>query len=74
MKYIERVLPSLGETGVVMVSLGRLMPGIRAVPETDPAVAAIKGRLDMADVVANAVANRQRLPAEPRTSSRGHAA
>ena len=31
MKYIERVLPSLGETGVVMASLGRLMPGINAV-------------------------------------------
>ena len=30
MKYIERVLPSLGETGVVMSTLGRLMPGIRA--------------------------------------------
>ena len=28
MKYIERVLPSLGETGVVMASLGRLMPGV----------------------------------------------
>lgn len=63
MKYIERVLPSLGETGVVMASLGRLMPGIHAVPETDAAVAAIKGRLDMAEIVANAVANRQRVPA-----------
>ncbi|MDQ4046287.1 MAG: AAA family ATPase, partial [Actinomycetota bacterium] len=66
MKYIERVLPSLGETGVVMASLGRLMPGINAVPEEEAEVAAIKGRLDMADVIANAVANRQRLPAENR--------
>jgi len=66
MKYIERVLPSLGETGVVMASLGRLMPGINAVPEQEAEVAAIKGRLDMADVIANAVANRQRLPAENR--------
>ena len=67
MKYIERVLPSLGETGVVMASLGRLMPGITAVAEPDSAVAAIKGRLDMAEVVANAVANRQRIPAGNRT-------
>jgi DNA helicase IV len=67
MKYIERVLPSLGETGVVMASLGRLMPGINAVPEQEAEVAAIKGRLDMADVIANAVANRQRLPADNRT-------
>ncbi|MEE2569529.1 AAA family ATPase [Pseudarthrobacter sp. J64] len=66
MKYIERVLPSLGETGVVMASLGRLMPGIHAVAEAEGSVAALKGRLDMADVVANAVANRQRLPAENR--------
>ena len=66
MKYIERVSPSLGETGVVMASLGRLMPGITAVAEPDSAVAAIKGRLDMAEVVANAVANRQRIPAANR--------
>ncbi len=62
MRYIDRVLPSLGETGVVMSSLGRLMPGIKAVPETDRRVAKVKGRLFMAEVVANAVANRQRLP------------
>jgi DNA helicase IV len=66
MNYIERVLPSLGETGVVMASLGRLMPGIHAVAEDDSDVAAIKGRLGMAEVVANAVANRQRVPAENR--------
>lgn len=66
MKYIERVLPSLGETGVVMASLGRLMPGIQAIPEPEGAVAALKGRLDMAEVVANAVANRQRTPAQDR--------
>lgn len=65
-RYIERVLPSLGETGVVMSSLGQLMPGINAVPEEDANVAEIKGRISMADVVARAVANRQRLPLEPR--------
>ena len=66
MKYIERVLPSLGETGVVMASLGRLMPGINAVPETNADVAAIKGRLDMAAIVANAVSNRMRVPPQNR--------
>ncbi|MCC9146343.1 MULTISPECIES: UvrD-helicase domain-containing protein [unclassified Arthrobacter] len=65
-RYIERVLPSLGETGVVMSSLGQLMPGITATHEEDPATAEVKGRLYMADVVARAVANRQRLPREPR--------
>ncbi|WP_394942304.1 HelD family protein [Psychromicrobium sp. YIM B11713] len=66
MNYIERVLPSLGETGVVMASLGRLMPGINAVADEDPQVAEIKGRSSMAKVIARAVANRQRIPAEDR--------
>lgn len=65
-RYIERVLPSLGETGVVMSSLGELMPGITAVPEENAHVAEIKGRIGMAKVVANAVANRQRTVVEPR--------
>ncbi|MBP3044186.1 AAA family ATPase [Arthrobacter jiangjiafuii] len=65
-RYIERVLPSLGETGVVMSSLGQLMPGITAVQEEDAHVAEIKGRIDMVEVMANAVANRQRMVLEPR--------
>jgi DNA helicase IV len=66
MKYIERVLPSLGETGVVMSSVARLMPGIAAVPEQDPRVAALKGSKRMVDLIAAAVANRQRVPAADR--------
>ncbi len=64
MKYIERVLPSLGETGVVMAGIGTLMPGIATVPETNEQAAEVKGRLDMAKVIQNAVANRERVPAE----------
>jgi DNA helicase IV len=64
MKYIERVLPSLGETGVVMASVGNLFPGVRATGPESPETAELKGRLAMAQVVANAVANRQRLPRE----------
>lgn len=66
MKYIERVLPSLGETGVVMSSVGRLMPGITAIPETDARVAALKGSQRMVSLIAAAVANRQRIPAADR--------
>lgn len=62
MWYIERVLPSLGETGVVMSSLATLFPGIRAVPEADPRVARIKGSIDMAKVIKKAVADRQKVP------------
>lgn len=65
MWYIERVLPSLGETGVVMSSLATLYPGIKAVPETDPAVARVKGDLRMAEVIKKAVADRQKVPAKP---------
>lgn len=63
MWYIERVLPSLGETGVVMSSLATLYPGLRAVPETYPAVARVKGDLRMAEVIKKAVADRQKVPA-----------
>ncbi len=60
MNYIDQVLPSLGETGVVMRSLGNLYPGIEASPESNPAAAELKGRSVMQEVVANAVALRQR--------------
>jgi DNA helicase IV len=66
MKYIERVLPSLGETGVVMSSVGRLMPGIAAVPEKDARIAALKGSQRMVPLIAAAVANRQRIPSADR--------
>lgn len=64
MKYIERVLPSLGETGVVMASVGNLFPGIRAQGAESAQAAELKGSTVMAQVVANAVSNRQRLPRE----------
>ncbi len=66
MRYIERVLPSLGETGVVMSSVGELYPGLRAIPEHNRETARVKGRQLMAKVVAKAVSNRQRLLAEDR--------
>ena len=64
MWYIERVLPSLGETGVVMSSLATLYPGLHAVPEENRAVAALKGDLRMAKVIARAVKDRQKIPTE----------
>lgn len=66
MTYIERVLPSLGETGVVMANLGRLMPGVNAVATEAAETAEIKGRALMAAVIGRAVANRQRVPAADR--------
>lgn len=62
MWYIERVLPSLGETGVVMSSLATLYPGIRAVPEGNYQAAKVKGDLRMVQVIKRAVADRQKVP------------
>ncbi|WP_022869137.1 HelD family protein [Yaniella halotolerans] len=60
MNYIDQVLPSLGETGVVMSSVGNLYPGIEVVPGHDRSAAEIKGRALMTEVLANAVSLRQR--------------
>lgn len=67
MRYIERVLPSLGETGVVMASVGELYAGVPTVPELNRTTARVKGELSMARVIAQAVRNRQRLLPEDRT-------
>jgi DNA helicase IV len=65
LQYIEAVLPSLGETGVVLASVGQLYPGVEATREDAPAVAAVKGQTFMADLIARAVRSRQRIPAGP---------
>ena len=62
LRYIEQVLPSLGETGVVMLTAGQLFPGVDATATDEPRVAAIKGDLRMAGVIAAAVAARQKVP------------
>jgi DNA helicase IV len=65
LRYIGQVLPSLAETGVLLGTLGDLFPGVVA-RRTEPAeVAEIKGRPVMADVLAAAVRDRQRLPDKP---------
>jgi DNA helicase IV len=65
LRYIGHVLPSLGETGVLMSTIADLYPGITARRGEAPETAEIKGRPAMAGVLAAAVRNRQQLPAEP---------
>ncbi|MFR9796951.1 HelD family protein [Streptomyces sp. MS06] len=60
--YIGEVLPSLGETGVLLATVGELFPGVRATAADTPAAAAVKGRAAMADVLAAVVRDRQSLP------------
>ncbi|MEO7124163.1 MAG: UvrD-helicase domain-containing protein [Lacisediminihabitans sp.] len=63
--YIESVLPSLGETGVVLASVGQLFPGVDTSAEDTPATARLKGSTLMADLIARAVRSRQRVTSEP---------
>ncbi|MER6103488.1 UvrD-helicase domain-containing protein [Streptomyces sp. NPDC001832] len=60
--YIGEVLPSLGETGVLLSTVGELFPGVHATGTDSPAAAAVKGRADMAGVLAEAVRDRQQVP------------
>lgn len=60
--YIGEVLPSLGETGVLLATVGELFPGVKATAADTPEAAAVKGRADMADVLAAVVRDRQALP------------
>jgi DNA helicase IV len=66
LRYIEQVLPSLGETGVVMSTPGELYPGIEGIEGEAPEVAALKGDPRMARVVARAVHERERVPSDVR--------
>ena len=62
LRYISQVLPSLGETDVVMSSLGELFPGVRATAEDTPEAAVLKGDLRMVRILRAAVRDRQRVP------------
>ncbi|WP_410630363.1 RNA polymerase recycling motor ATPase HelR [Amycolatopsis sp. cmx-4-83] len=63
--HIGRVLPSLGESDVVFMTTGDLVPGLRVTAEDAPEVARLKGSSKMTGVLAAAVADRQRVPDEP---------
>ncbi|WP_374225473.1 helicase [Actinomadura sp. NEAU-AAG7] len=62
LRYIEQVLPGLGETDVALATVGELYPGLRATASDSPAVAVVKGGLAMAGLVEAAVLDRQRVP------------
>ena len=63
MRYIERVLPSLGETAVALRSLGEVVDGVRATRHDEPAVADVKGSARMAEVLRRTA--RQQAPGSP---------
>ncbi|HLK95470.1 MAG TPA: helicase, partial [Nocardioidaceae bacterium] len=63
MSYIERVLPSLGETSVTLRAVGGVVDGIDATRHDAPAVARIKGSSRMRRVLSRAV--RDTAPGAP---------
>ena len=63
MRYIERVLPSLGETAVALRSLGEVVDGMRATRHDEPAVADVKGAARMAELMRRTA--RQQAPGSP---------
>lgn len=63
MSYIERVLPSLGETSVSLRALGDLVDGVDASRHDTPQVAAIKGSGRMRRVLARTA--RGAVPGAP---------
>ncbi|GAA2269193.1 AAA family ATPase [Kitasatospora cystarginea] len=64
LRYIGQVLPSLGETSVLLSTVGELYPGVVPERTESPRSAEIKGRSTMAEVVAAAVRDRQWVPEE----------
>lgn len=62
LRYIERVLPSLGESGVVMMTPGELFPGVETFAHDVDEVARVKGDAAMAELLSRAVKQRQMVP------------
>jgi DNA helicase IV len=63
--HIGRVLPSLGESDVVCMTTGDLVPGLHVTAEDVPEAAQLKGSLKILEVLVAAIADRQRLPEHP---------
>ena len=60
LRYIERVLPSLGEAGVELAVLADLVAEDVGDDREDPVAGRVKGDLRMVDVMAKAVRDRER--------------
>src|SRR5699024_9952203 len=64
--YISQVLPSLGETGVVLATPGTLLPGVQTRPEPSLLAREVKGSAEMLHILKLAVQSWQQVPEEPR--------
>lgn len=62
LRYIDQVLPSLGENGVVSTTISELLPGYSAHGRDSETVREIKGRMDWVDIAKKAVRSFERVP------------
>jgi len=62
LRYIDQVLPSLGENDVVLATVGSLFPGVDARGPESPQAARVKGDTKMAGVLSKAVAGLRQVP------------
>ena len=62
LRYIGQVLPSLGETGVLLSTIGDLFPDVHAAAVDTRAASSIKGDERMLNVLRAAVRGQQSLP------------
>ncbi|MDU5269604.1 MAG: AAA family ATPase, partial [Varibaculum cambriense] len=62
LRYIEQVLPALGETGVVSTTMASLLPGTSAPGKEHPKISALKGDLRWVKLIKQAVRSLQRVP------------
>jgi DNA helicase IV len=60
LRYIDEVLPSLGEDDVQLTTVAGIKPQLRAKTSEPPEVAALKGDARMAKVIARALRDRER--------------
>ncbi|WP_231591044.1 HelD family protein [Saccharothrix sp. ST-888] len=62
LRYIDQVLPALGESEVVLSSIGALYPGVTGTDTETPEAAAVKGDVRMAGVLAAGLDGLRQLP------------
>lgn len=61
LRYIEQVLPALGETGVVSMTIGELVPGVEVTRTEPDDIASIKGSGVWREIITRAIRARQRV-------------
>lgn len=64
LRYVDRVLPALGETGVVLTTPSGLVSGVRVKAQDSRLAARVKGDIRMVEFIKRAVADRERALSE----------